>query len=213
MKYVSETPGVRSVMLNWLEYQQLFPSSVFSSRQTVVNGSECPNLEPRSSIPGRSVLRDGAEQIGIRELCVEAVAAAPTPEAARAIIFAFNNLGIAYSQDLRSTTSAFDCSSYVSRAYESAGLVMNSGGAHFWTGILFPHSGNSRPEWIVPIAAHVARSGDLVFPSQGHVAMVLPRGFIIHTNATGDISKVERGYANPLQVNRVVPEVAPRRGG
>jgi len=212
LKYISETPGDRSAMLNWVEYRQLFPASVVSTRQTIVNGNECPNVAPVSAIPGRTVLRDGADTIGIRELCVEAVAAAPNPEAARAIIFAFNNLGIAYSQDLRSTPRAFDCSSFVSRSYESAGLVMSNGGAHFSTHSLFPHSGYSRPEWVVPVAAHVALPGDLVFPSQGHVAMVLTRGFIIHTNATGDVSKVERGYANPLQVNRVVPEVAPRRG-
>lgn len=213
MEYISETPGDRSAMLNWIEYQRLFPSSVIGTRQTIVNGNECPNVAPLSAIAGRTVLRDGAETIGIRELCVEAVAEAPSPEAARAIIFAFNNLGITYSQELRSTPRAFDCSSYVSRAYESSGLIMNNGGVHFSTHSLFPHSGYSRPEWVVPIALHAARPGDLVFPSQGHVAMVLTRGFIIHTNATGDVSKVERGYANPLQVNRVVPEVAPRRGG
>jgi len=212
MDYISETPGDRSAMLNWLDYQGLFPSSVFSSRQTTVNGNQCPNVAPLSSISGRTVLRDGAEDVGVRELCVEAVAAAPTPEAARAIIFAFNNLGVTYSQDLRSTARAFDCSSYVSRAYESAGVLMNSGGTHFATRHLFPHSGHSRPEWVVPIAVHAAKPGDLVFPSQGHVAMLLPRGFIIHTNATGDVSKVERGYANPLQTNRVVTEIAPRIG-
>lgn len=216
MKYISETPGDRSAMLAWLEYQGLFPALVLNTRQTVVNGTECPNAPPRSAIAGKEPLRGGADDIGIRTLCVEAVADAPTPEAARAIIFAFNNLGIAYSQDLRSTSSAFDCSSYVSRSYESAGLRMNSGGAHFNTSQLLPWDGGTRPEWVVPVSPHLAKPGDLVFPQQGHVAMKLTRGFIIHTNSTGDVSHVTMGgssYINPLQTNRVVPELAPRLGG
>lgn len=215
MTYISETPGDRSAMLAWLEYQGLFPALVLNTRQTVVNGTECPNVEPRSAIAGKDPLRGGAGDVGIRVLCVEAVADAPTPEAARAIIFAFNNLGIAYSQDLRSTPRAFDCSSYVSRAYEAAGLLMNSGGTHFTTRQLLPWEGGSRPEWIVPVAPQLAKPGDLVFPAQGHVAMKLTRGFIIHTNSTGDVSHVTLGgqsYQNPLQTNRVVPELAERLG-
>lgn len=215
MTYISETPGDRSAMLAWFEYQGLFPALVLNTRQTVVNGTECPNVAPRSAIAGMEPLRGGALEIGIRTLCVESVAEAPTPEAARAIIFAFNNLGILYSQDLRSTSSAFDCSSYVSRAYESGGLLMNSGGAHFNTRQLLPWDGGSRPEWVVPVSPHLAKPGDMVFPQQGHVAMRLTRGFVIHTNRTGDISHVTLGgasYANPLQTNRVVPELAPRLG-
>ena len=213
MKYISETPGDRSAMLGWLEYQGLFPALVLNTRQTVVNGTECPNVAPQSAIAGKETLRGGAGDVGIRELCVEAVAEAPTAEAARAIIFAFSNLGITYSQPLRSTPTAFDCSSYVSRSYESAGLVMNVGGAHFNTRQLLPWDGGSRPEWVVPVSPHLAKPGDLVFPAQGHVAMKLTRGFIIHTNSTGDVSHVTLGgssYVNPLQTNRVVPELAPR---
>jgi cell wall-associated NlpC family hydrolase len=213
MKYISETPGDLSAMLAWLEYQGLFPALVLNTRQTVVNGTECPNVAPASAISGKEPLRGGADTVGIRELCVEAVAQAATPEAARAIIFAFNNLGITYSQELRSTPRAFDCSSYVSRSYESAGLLMNSGGAHFNTRQLLPWDGGSRPDWVVPVAVHLAKPGDLVFPAQGHVAMKLTRGFIIHTNSTGDVSHVTMGgssYSNPLQTNRVVSELAPR---
>ena len=68
---------------------------------------------------------------------------------------------------------------------------------------------------MVPVAVHLAKPGDLMFPSQGHVAMRLTRGFIIHTNDDNDVSHVTMGgrsYVNPLQINRVVPELAERLG-
>jgi len=212
MKYVSDDPADRSAWVTWLEYQRVFPSTVIGTTQLVVNGNECPNVPPLSQIAGRSVLRGGAEAIGVRQLCVESVAQAPTAEAARAIIFAFKNLGVPYSQPLRNQ-NAFDCSSYVSRAYQSTGIVMSGEGNYFSTHSLFSHSGYQRPEWVVPVPAHSARPGDLVFPSQGHVAMIIARGYIIHTNNTGDVSKVEPGYSSPLQVNRVLPQLAPRLTG
>jgi hypothetical protein len=40
--------------------------------------------------------------------------------------------------------------------------------------------------------------------------MLLADGFMIHTSATGDVSHVEKTYASPLQINRVIPAIAPR---
>lgn len=208
MKYVSDDPAVRSTYVSWLEYQRLFPSAVISTTQLVVSGNDCPNTGT-SQIAGRELLRDGSSSIGMRALCAASVAAAPTPEAARAIIFAFKNLGVIYDQQLRNGRS-FDCSSYVSRAYASAGVSMSSGNNFYSTHTLLAHSGYTRPEWIVPVPVYEARPGDLIFPYEGHVAMLLANGYMIHTDSTGDVSKVERAYASSLQINRVVPALAPR---
>jgi hypothetical protein len=208
MKYISDDPSVRSTLVAWLDYQRLFPAAVISTSQLTVSGADCPNTGV-SQISGRTLLRDGSEVVGMRALCAASVAAASTPEAARAIIFTFKNLGIIYDGQMRNSRT-FDCSSYVSRAYVSAGLEMKSGNNHYSTHTLLAHSGFTRPDWIVPVPAYEARPGDLVFPHEGHVAMLLADGFMIHTSATGDVSHVEKTYASPLQINRVIPAIAPR---
>jgi cell wall-associated NlpC family hydrolase len=84
--------------------------------------------------------------------------------------------------------------------------------SYYSTHTLLAHGGYTRPEWIVPVGTGQARPGDLVFPYEGHVAMLLADGFMIHTSATGDVSHVARAYTSPLQVNRVQARLAPPSG-
>ena len=48
--------------------------------------------------------------------------------------------------------------------------------------------------WTHEISLSQAKPGDLVGPHSGHVAMQLADGYKVHTNQTGDVSKVERAY-------------------
>jgi hypothetical protein len=212
MSYVSDDPSTRSAYVNWLEYQRLFPAMVVTAYQTSVSGSECPSTGV-SLVPGKSLLRDGAEQIGMKTLCAESVAQAASPEAARAIIYAFKHLGAPYTpvdEGRRNWKDHYDCSSYYSRSWESTGVLMSSSNWPFTTHTLMPWDGRNRPEYIVEIPSWETRPGDMVFPFEGHVSMVLARGYMIHTDRRGDVSKVERIYASPVQFNRVLPELAPR---
>ncbi|MFI0431744.1 MAG: NlpC/P60 family protein [Candidatus Nanopelagicales bacterium] len=61
-----------------------------------------------------------ARQVDWRKWCLDAVALAPTYEAERAIKWGFARLGAPYDVNNR-TTSAFDCSSFVGRAFRAAG--------------------------------------------------------------------------------------------
>lgn len=211
MDYISDDPAVRSAYGGWLEYQMLFPASVISLSQLTVSGDSCPKAAV-SRIPGRTLLRGGSDALGLYQLCVNSVAKAPSPEAAKAIIFAFSNIGTPYNRDLRNRQSdrQFDCSSLVSRSYQSVGVQMSTGPYFYSTHTLLSHSGFTRPEWVVPVAMWDMRPGDLIFPFEGHVAMVLDGGYMIHASATGDVVHVDAAYRAPLQVNRVVPALAPR---
>jgi len=212
MRYISDDPAVRSAWGNFLRYQQLYPTTVINSFQTSVLGSDCPDGGV-SQIPGKALLREGADTIGFKQLCVNSVAQAPTPEAARAIIFAFRNLGGIYDTSRRNQ-ERFDCSGYVSKAYEYAGVLMHAREAnmrnYFTTHRLLPHSWGTRPAWVVQVDPLVMQPGDLMFPFDGHVVMVLSDGFMAHSPATGDVNHVRKIYSTFKQVNRVVPELSPR---
>lgn len=212
MNYISDDPAVRSAWNNYLRYQQLYPTTVINSFQTSVLGSECPDGGV-SQIPGKTLLRDGADAIGYKQLCVNSVAQAPTPEAARAIIFAFRNLGGIYDTSRRNR-ERFDCSGYVSKAYEYAGVLMHSRDEnmrnYFTTHRLLPHSWGTRPAWVVQVDPLVMQPGDLMFPFDGHVVMVLSDGYMAHSPGTGDVNHVKKIYSTFKQVNRIVPELSPR---
>ena len=68
--------------------------------------------------------------VDVGGLCVAAVASAPTTEAQRAILYAFNHLGSPYSQGNRLSVKppVFDCSSFVARAYNAGGAYISKNG-------------------------------------------------------------------------------------
>lgn len=212
MNYISDDPAVRSAWGNYLRYQQLYPTTVINTFQTTVLGSDCPD-GGISQIPGKTLLREGSDTVGFKQLCVNSVAQAPTPEAARAIIYVFKNLGGIYDTTRRNQ-ERFDCSGYMSKAYEYAGVLMHADNGtnrnYFTTHRLLPHSWGTRPDWVVQVDPLVMQPGDLMFPFDGHVVMVLSDGFMAHSPATGDVNHVRKIYSTFKQVNRVVPELSPK---
>jgi cell wall-associated NlpC family hydrolase len=175
--------------------------------QTEVGSDGCP-----VSVPPRT-LRNGAESIGAHALCVRSVASAPTPQAAKAIKYTFVNLGVPYSQPNRMTPGYFDCSSYVSKAYASAGVPTISGGWAPSTRQLAPYPGYTSVRWLTTVSYQDGLPGDLMVTPPlradggGHVMMMLASGFMIHTASTGDVSHVTTAYpSSRVQVvRRVVP--------
>jgi hypothetical protein len=103
----------------------------------------------------------------------------------------------------------------MSKAYEYAGVLMHATGGdgnrnYFTTHRLLPHSWGTRPDWVVQVDPLVMQPGDLMFPFDGHVVMVLAHGYMAHSPATGDVNHVRKIYSTFKQVNRVVPELSPK---
>lgn len=167
-----------------------------ANSQTEVAPDGCP-----TSVPPKT-LRGGAEDVGAYEICVASVATAATPAAAESVKFVFQNLGVPYSQNDRMGANAFDCSSFVMRAYDSAGVNVLANGWAPTTHTLAPYSGYSSYPWLRTISYDDALPGDLLLrpPSEtrtdggGHVAMLLADGFMVHTASFGDVSHVTRAY-------------------
>jgi cell wall-associated NlpC family hydrolase len=188
--------------------------------QTTIGPDGCPV----DNVPG--TLRDGADAIGAGALCRSAVAQAATPQAALAIQWAFSRLGSTYACGGagRMLPWRMDCSSFVSRAYaEGAGL---STAGDTWapsTRNMLPWDGVALDPHYGYVAPQALRAGDLVLydtcPGGScpyrHVVMYLgsPDGgesfWMAHTNACGDVAKVERFWGfpttgRPFQVARRV---------
>jgi cell wall-associated NlpC family hydrolase len=188
--------------------------------QTVIGPDGCPV----ENVPG--TLRDGADVIGAAALCRSAVKQAATPQAALAITWAFSRLGSAYACGGagRMLPWRMDCSSFVSRAYaEGAGLRTAGDTWAPSTRNMLPWDGVSLDPHYAYVAPQALRAGDLVLydtcPGGGcpyrHVVMYLgsPDGgksfWMAHTNACGDVAKVERFWGfpttgRPFQVARRV---------
>jgi hypothetical protein len=162
-------------------------------KQTEVGPDGCPTKAPPNT------LRQGAAKIGIAKLCADAVAKARTPEAAKAIKWALSQgLGLKYSMPRRNEPGFADCSSFVSRAYRDAIPGLYTGNApttHTLRGL----------SWTRKIPLGRAKPGDLVEPHPGHVAMQLAGGYKVHTNRTGDVAHVTRGYSSATWVGWVDP--------
>ena len=148
------------------------------SQQTVGPGG-CPSSAPPNT------MRSGASDI--YALCTKSVAQARTPQAAKAIKFALNHLGIPYSQPLRNDANHYDCSSFVTRAYQSAGVPIAPPGQNAPT----TYTIASAP-WAVHIDYSVGRAGDLVEPGAEHVVMLLADGYLVQASSTGDVTDVTR---------------------
>lgn len=186
------------------------------SAQTLIGDDGCPTAVPLNT------LRNGAEGWDVHELCARSVAAAATPEAALAIKYAFRALGAPYACGGvgRSLPFRYDCSSLVSRAYaEGAGLNTAGDGWAPSTRDLVPWDGVKLAPWAGYVAPENARPGDMVLYDTGgatyrHVVMLLSDGYMLHTNACGDVAKVEpfwgfgTDHATFLVARRVIPSMA-----
>ena len=168
-----------------------------------------------SSVPAGS-LRAGAESIGAYELCSRSVAAAPTQEAASAIAWAFTKLGAPYACGGvgRMEEFRFDCSSLVSRAYaEGAGVSAAGGSWSPTTRQMVPWGGSSLASWLTPVDPSAVAPGDLLTYDTGgvtyrHVVMALADGYMLHTNACGDVAHVTTSWGTGngfLGARRVQP--------
>lgn len=182
-----------------------------ATAQVVIGSDGCPQTAPDAG------LLDESDKIGIAEICKQAVAQAPTPQAAAAIKWALSHLDIPYActtgkpqgsgqwigasgKNYGSQGSArvgpefYDCSSFVSAAYnETSGLGIRANTTYNM------RKGNSAHYESHALKERMA--GDLVVEntngaSGGHVVMYLGtihgREWRVHTNACGSVSKIER---------------------
>jgi cell wall-associated NlpC family hydrolase len=169
-------------------------SSPTPSGQNEVGSENCPKKAPKNT------LRPAKAKIDLAKLCEDSVARARTPEAAKAIKWALNHLGMKYSQDLRETASYSDCSSFVMRAYKQSGAIPKLYGR--WS----PNTDGIRgAKWAVRIPLSKARPGDLVEPHSGHVAMQLADGYKVHNNSSHDVAHVEPDYSRAYWVGWIDP--------
>lgn len=179
-----------------------------TSAQTTVGPDGCPTSAPVNTLRGG--------RTDIATLCARSVASAPSPAAAQAVKFALRNVGVPYSLPKRNNKGYFDCSSLVTRAYQSAGVPIAPPGTNApTTHSMLPRDGWTRAKWSVPVSASSARPGDLVFPHEGHVTMLLADGQTVHAPASGDVVHVRSMYSNPLAFRRVdigVAQANPWRG-
>ena len=145
--------------------------------QQAQSASGCPTSAP----PG--TLRGGESNVA--QLCADSVAQARSPEAAAAIKYALNNLGVPYSQAQRNEVGYYDCSSFVSRAYEAAGVNIAPAGVNAPTTYTIANA-----PWAIHESFAAAKPGDLVEPDSGHVVMLLANGYLAQASMPGDVTNV-----------------------
>lgn len=160
---------------------------VDSAAQTEVAPSDCPTTAPAGT------MRDGSTRIGVRQLCEASVRQARTAEAARAIMFAFANLGKPYGGDIRNTTG-FDCSSLIARGFVAGGE------SRFFSAIPSTVGYASVPAFLKRVAKpqpgdiHIMwRSGLSIASSggqNGHAQLFLADGYIIQSGGGNGDSRV-----------------------
>jgi len=183
--------GLRSLLA---DAEQALRSVLPTTRQVVVGVDGCPQTAPDGT------LRSGAEEIGLVDLCQRSVASAATPQAALAIIYALSNLGAPYAcgGQGRLEPARFDCSSFVARAYaEGAGINVANPDWSPSTRDMLPWDGTPLDRHYALVDAADLAPGDLVLYDTGgrsyrHVVMLLADGWMVHTNACGDVAHVER---------------------
>ncbi len=162
-----------------------------SNRSTGALMDACP---ADGSIADGSFRADGSANA----LCRDSIDQAPSAAAARAILWTFQHLGIPYGRgdgpatggcsviSSRIGPGSFDCSGFVTSAYTQTGTDVTAAGNPN------PNTAQMLGAWAhgSGINPAQARPGDLLFPTQGHVALVLSNGNVIQTNSCGDVSHV-----------------------
>lgn len=164
--------------------------------QTSVSSQGCPSSAPAGT------LLDGAPSLA--SLCSQSVAEARSAQAASAIIYALDHLGDPYSQPLRNARGYYDCSSLVSRAYQSAGVPIAPPGQNAPT----TYAIASAP-WAVRESLSQAKPGDLEEPTPDHVVMLLADGYVVQAPYTGSsVDVVSNWTASPYLVAWISPSNA-----
>ena len=173
----------------------LVPST--QSVQTAVDGSGCPTTAYANTVR--------YTKMTIEKICRDSVAKARDSVTAKAIIAAFNHLGMIYSQPKRNLPGYSDCSSYVSRMYEVAGVNMAPPGTNAPTTLVIRDA-----RWSQEISASEARPGDLEETGDfGHVTMVLADGFIAENSGDGDFSHVDPDWITGGHFYRIIVSRVP----
>jgi cell wall-associated NlpC family hydrolase len=157
----------------------------------------CPTTPPADTLRGLAA----TNHLTLYQICTDSVRLARSPAAALAIRFALSELGTPYSQPFRNSPHIYDCSSFVSRAYQAAGVpIAYPATPDRIDGGPGQNTPSSQQEvaapWAVPVTPATALPGDLVFfpgadPPNGHVGIVLADGLLVHTNETGDVAHVD----------------------
>lgn len=156
----------------------------------------CPTTAPSGTLSAT------AELIGIYQLCVDSVVAAPSKEAAQAIKYALSQLGSPYTKVARMQDGMYDCSSLVMRSYEHAGARTVSRGGRGWAPTTWVIR---QAPWTVTVSPLDAKPGDLVFPHPGHVSMLLAHGQMVHTSTLSKPARVQDSYKTIYVIKRVLP--------
>ena len=205
--------------------------SYAANDETIADESaNCPKTYSESQIGGLNLVQRTSQGQGAAEdkflynLCVDSVNSALDVYAARAITYAFNNLGVVYDQTYRSR-STFDCSSFVSMAYMYAGVPMGTPASPFLTHSLLPRGSVTLVDHIRPVEGGLLKRkpGDLFFPIEGHVVMVLAHDYTISAPRDGnityvgpfytlDLNKINRVHGSDAQIKDHKIKLAPRRG-
>lgn len=192
-------------------YDAILPSASIDS-------TGCPTEVSARAINGLN------SNIDVYAICQEAIAQAETPQAKAAISYAFSRLGSPYACEGvgRMNQFQFDCSSFVSRAYEEgAGVITSVDGWSATTHTMIP---KTHPVFR-PISPKDISAGDLALYytcpegevcSYNHVVMYV--GVIdgvplqLHTNNCGGVANitpfwgaVDSDFGKFLGVREVVP--------
>ena len=154
--------------------------------------ADCPTNPPGDTFP---------RGMDLRQLCLDSVRHAPTFEAARALLYGFSKLGTPYSQDwVLRTTSLFDCSSFVGRAYTAADAVVRQNGVNSnffpkfgYTGAYMP--ANYEGSNLVRVGSRAElRPGDIIIlfdgpnpansaGNAGHAQLYLGNNYVLHSGS------------------------------
>lgn len=174
--------------------------------QTDIDSSDCPTDDV--PIPEQS-MKGGSYEFGMQTLCENSVAQARSPEAAMAVKWMLNRVGVFwYSQERRNEEGFADCSSSIARAYqEGAGLNLYPEGTNAWVTWTFsgrPGPGVVSPKGLVRVPASELRPGDAYLPDDGHIVMVLSDGFIVHASMDGTPIMVQQFYQGGLDMGVVI---------
>jgi soluble lytic murein transglycosylase-like protein len=202
----NQVPNIKETKNYVAKVNRLWLSNTASAAESAASQTEVgPEGCPTSAPP--NTLRHGSDRVGIAEICRAAVADARTPQAAAAIKVALTTqLGKPYSQPKRNSPGFFDCSSFVTRAYSAVGVPLAKAGQNAPTTATMRHG----YPWGRKIGSvGEAKAGDLILPTSGHVTMYLGGGWLVHTNATGDVSHVRNLYTqSPVLILAVDPAKA-----
>lgn len=135
--------------------------------------------------------------ISIHDLCVKSVAKARNPETAKALMWAFSNVGKqAYRMDSRrNSLGVSDCSAYVSRAYaETTGLALYHGDDP--KASPNPFITTDFTEEIAPsVTANEIRPGDIGVNS-GHIVFYLTKDLIMDTGSDDSPPRIQPAFGS-----------------